>query len=158
MSETDAGFLAALEEGKKGATEGGVPIGACLVSKDGKILGQGHNMRVQNGSAILHVSTHPPRPPGEASRASVIVSLAMDSRAPSPKFLGRDVGAAELWAPTRDSVRGSDNVHDALAVRHVHGSMHPVQGPACRHRREQDVRRRGEVFKGARCRSRRAGK
>jgi cytosine/creatinine deaminase len=56
MSETDPGFLAALEEGKKGAAEGGVPIGACLVSKDGKILGQGHNMRVQNGSAILHVS------------------------------------------------------------------------------------------------------
>ena len=57
MSETDLGFLAALEEGRKGAAEGGVPIGACLVSKDGKILGQGHNMRVQNGSAILHVST-----------------------------------------------------------------------------------------------------
>ena len=57
MSETDPGFLAALEEGKKGAAEGGVPIGACLVSKDGKILGQGHNMRVQNGSAILHFST-----------------------------------------------------------------------------------------------------
>ncbi|OAP53780.1 cytosine deaminase [Fonsecaea erecta] len=29
-------------------------IGACLVSKDGKILGRGHNMRVQKGSATLH--------------------------------------------------------------------------------------------------------
>lgn len=58
MSETDPGFLAALAEGKKGAAEGGVPIGACLVSKDGKILGRGHNMRVQNGSAILHVSNN----------------------------------------------------------------------------------------------------
>lgn len=56
MSENDSGFLAALAEGQKGAAEGGVPIGACLVSKEGKILGQGHNMRVQNGSAILHVS------------------------------------------------------------------------------------------------------
>jgi hypothetical protein len=56
MSETDAGFLAALEEGKKGAAEGGVPIGACLVGKDGDIIGQGHNMRVQKGSATLHVS------------------------------------------------------------------------------------------------------
>jgi len=54
MSERDQGFLVALEEGKKGAAEGGVPIGACLVSKDGKILGQGHNMRVQKGSATLH--------------------------------------------------------------------------------------------------------
>jgi cytosine/creatinine deaminase len=53
--ETDSGFLAALEEAKLGAAEGGVPIGACLVSSDGKILGQGHNKRVQKGSSILHV-------------------------------------------------------------------------------------------------------
>ncbi|KIX04193.1 uncharacterized protein Z518_07747 [Rhinocladiella mackenziei CBS 650.93] len=54
MSETDPGFLAAVEEAKKGFAEGGVPIGACLVSKDGTILGRGHNMRVQKGSATLH--------------------------------------------------------------------------------------------------------
>lgn len=53
--EEDHGFLAAVEEAKKGAEEGGVPIGACLVSKDGKILGRGHNLRVQKGSATLHV-------------------------------------------------------------------------------------------------------
>ncbi|MCJ1350399.1 MAG: cytosine deaminase [Icmadophila ericetorum] len=52
--EQDPGFQAAVEEAKKGAAEGGVPIGACLVDKDGKILGQGHNMRVQKGSATLH--------------------------------------------------------------------------------------------------------
>ena len=33
-----------------------VCTGACLVSKDGKVLGRGHNMRVQKGSATLHVS------------------------------------------------------------------------------------------------------
>ena len=53
--EEDLGFIAAVEEAKKSAAEGGVPIGAALVSKDGKILGRGHNMRVQKGSAILHV-------------------------------------------------------------------------------------------------------
>lgn len=57
MSTSDPGFQAALAEAKKGASEGGVPIGACLVDKDGKILGQGHNLRVQRGSAILHVRT-----------------------------------------------------------------------------------------------------
>jgi cytosine deaminase len=51
----DPGFVAALEEARQGAAEGGVPIGACLVSKDGEILGRGHNMRVQKGSATLHV-------------------------------------------------------------------------------------------------------
>lgn len=55
--DQDPGFIAAMEEAKLGLAEGGVPIGAALVSKDGKILGRGHNMRVQNGSAILHVST-----------------------------------------------------------------------------------------------------
>ena len=54
--DQDPGFIAAVEEARKGAEEGGVPIGACLVSKDGKILGLGHNMRAQKGSATLHVS------------------------------------------------------------------------------------------------------
>jgi hypothetical protein len=56
MSASDPGFIAALEEAKAGASEGGVPIGACLVDKNGKILGRGHNMRVQQSSAILHVN------------------------------------------------------------------------------------------------------
>lgn len=54
--DQEPGFIAAIDEAKKGAAEGGVPIGAALVSKDGKILGIGHNMRVQKGSPILHVS------------------------------------------------------------------------------------------------------
>jgi len=43
----------AFEEAKKGLQEGGIPIGAVLVI-DGKIVGRGHNRRVQKGSAILH--------------------------------------------------------------------------------------------------------
>ncbi|KAF2202880.1 cytosine deaminase [Delitschia confertaspora ATCC 74209] len=54
MSERDAGFIAAVEEAQKGSNEGGVPIGAALVSADGKILGRGHNMRLQKDSATLH--------------------------------------------------------------------------------------------------------
>lgn len=44
---------AALEEAKKGLLEGGIPIGSVLVA-DGTIIGQGHNRRVQEGSAIKH--------------------------------------------------------------------------------------------------------
>lgn len=51
----EEGFKIALEEAKKGAAEGGVPIGACLVAADGKILGRGHNMRFQNSSPTIHV-------------------------------------------------------------------------------------------------------
>ncbi|KAF2730037.1 cytidine deaminase-like protein [Polyplosphaeria fusca] len=52
--DSDIGFKAALAEAQKGSDEGGVPIGACLVSADGKVLGQGHNMRLQSSSATLH--------------------------------------------------------------------------------------------------------
>jgi cytosine deaminase len=44
---------AAIEEAKKGLNEGGIPIGSVLVF-DNKIVGRGHNRRVQNSSAILH--------------------------------------------------------------------------------------------------------
>ena len=44
---------AAIEEARKGLSEGGIPIGAVLVI-DGAIVGRGHNRRVQNGSAVLH--------------------------------------------------------------------------------------------------------
>ncbi|MEO6348363.1 MAG: nucleoside deaminase [Aquaticitalea sp.] len=43
----------AILEAKKGLDEGGIPIGSVLVHK-GKIVGRGHNRRVQKGSAILH--------------------------------------------------------------------------------------------------------
>ncbi len=44
---------AAIEEARKGRAAGGIPIGSVLVL-DGKIIGRGHNQRVQQGSAIRH--------------------------------------------------------------------------------------------------------
>src|SRR6185503_8139479 len=44
---------AAIEEANKGRAAGGIPIGSVLVS-DGKIIGRGHNQRVQHGSVIHH--------------------------------------------------------------------------------------------------------
>ena len=49
----DKFMQAAIEEAKKGLEEGGIPIGSVLVI-DEKIVGRGHNRRVQKGSAILH--------------------------------------------------------------------------------------------------------
>ena len=43
----------AIEEAKKGLSEGGIPIGAILIH-DGKIIGRGHNQRIQRGSVIHH--------------------------------------------------------------------------------------------------------
>jgi creatinine deaminase len=49
----DVFMQAAVEEARKGLAEGGIPIGSVLVL-DNKIIGRGHNRRVQKGSAILH--------------------------------------------------------------------------------------------------------
>jgi len=49
----DIFMQAAIEEAEKGRAEGGIPIGSVLVHQ-GRIIGRGHNRRVQNGSAILH--------------------------------------------------------------------------------------------------------
>ncbi|HET9488622.1 MAG TPA: nucleoside deaminase [Methylomirabilota bacterium] len=44
---------AAIAEAEAGLAEGGIPIGSVLVH-DGRLVGRGHNRRVQRGSAILH--------------------------------------------------------------------------------------------------------
>ena len=49
----DPFMRAAFDEAQSGQSEGGIPIGSVLVH-DGKIIGRGHNQRVQHGSVIHH--------------------------------------------------------------------------------------------------------
>lgn len=49
----DEFILAAIAEGQQGRAEGGIPIGSVIVHR-GKIIGRGHNRRMQKGSAVLH--------------------------------------------------------------------------------------------------------
>ena len=49
----DEFMRAALQEARSGLAEDGIPIGAVLAI-DGKIVGRGHNRRLQKGSAVLH--------------------------------------------------------------------------------------------------------
>ena len=53
MDSTDPFLQAAIEEARQGLAEGGIPIGSVIVHRE-KIIGRGHNRRVQKGSAILH--------------------------------------------------------------------------------------------------------
>ena len=53
MSDDEKYLRAAIEEARKGLAEGGIPIGSVLVIDD-RIVGRGHNQRVQRGSAIRH--------------------------------------------------------------------------------------------------------
>jgi creatinine deaminase len=47
----------ALAEARKGLAEGGIPIGAAIFDEGGKLIGSGHNRRVQNGDPSLHGET-----------------------------------------------------------------------------------------------------
>ena len=71
----DAFMQAAIEQAELGAREGGIPIGAVLVH-DGRIIGRGHNRRVQQGSAVLHgemdALERAGRQPGAIYRGSVM--------------------------------------------------------------------------------------
>ena len=53
-----AGMLAvALAEAREGLAEGGIPIGAAIFDASGRLIGAGHNRRVQNGDPSLHGET-----------------------------------------------------------------------------------------------------
>ncbi len=71
----DAFLTAALEEAERGLQEGGIPIGSVIVHR-GRILGRGHNRRVQRGSAVLHgemdALENAGRQPAQVYRESVL--------------------------------------------------------------------------------------
>ena len=47
----------AIEEARQGLAEGGIPIGAALFDREGRLLGKGHNRRVQEGDPSVHGET-----------------------------------------------------------------------------------------------------
>lgn len=47
----------AIEEARQGLAEGGIPIGAALFDSQGRLLGRGHNRRVQQGDPSMHGET-----------------------------------------------------------------------------------------------------
>ncbi|HXC44306.1 MAG TPA: nucleoside deaminase [Candidatus Dormibacteraeota bacterium] len=59
MPEPDhfAMLAVALEEARKGLAEGGIPIGAAIFDATGRLVGSGHNRRVQNGDPSMHGET-----------------------------------------------------------------------------------------------------
>jgi cytosine/creatinine deaminase len=71
----DPFLQAAIEEARLGLQEGGIPIGSVIVHQ-GKIIGRGHNRRVQKGSAILHgemdAFENAGRQPAQVYRESVL--------------------------------------------------------------------------------------
>ena len=72
---TDEFLRAAIDEAERGAHDGGIPIGSVVVHES-RILGRGHNQRVQRGSAVLHAEMdaleHAGRLPARVYRECVL--------------------------------------------------------------------------------------
>ena len=78
---------AAVEEAEKGLREGGIPIGSVLVS-NGKILGCGHNRRVQKGSVVLHGEMDALENAGRQSASVYQQSILYTTLSPCPMCSG----------------------------------------------------------------------
>ena len=72
---TDEFLRAAIDEAERGARDGGIPIGSVVIHES-RILGRGHNQRVQRGSAVLHAEMdaleHAGRLPARVYRECVL--------------------------------------------------------------------------------------
>ena len=80
MTVTPAAMLeVALNEARAGLTEGGIPIGAAVFDADGRLLGAGHNRRVQEGDPSAHGETDAFRKAGRQRsyrRMTMVTTLA----------------------------------------------------------------------------------
>jgi creatinine deaminase len=89
----DAFLAAAIEEARIGVREGGIPIGAVLVH-GGRIIGRGHNRRVQQGSAIRHgemdALEEAGRLPASVYRESVLYGIPRVVVGENETFLGEE--------------------------------------------------------------------
>jgi creatinine deaminase len=83
----DTYLQAAIEQARKSLSEGGIPIGSVLVH-DGKIIGRGHNCRVQTGSAIDHGEMNCLRNAGRLPAAVYRNSTIYSTLSPCPMCSG----------------------------------------------------------------------
>jgi cytosine deaminase len=118
---------AAIEEAERGRGEGGIPIGSVIVHR-GRIIGRGHNRRVQQGSAILHgemdALEDAGRQPGSVYRESVMYTTL------SPCAMC--TGAILLYGIPRVVVGENQTFLGEEALLHSRGvSVEVVQDPRC---------------------------
>ncbi len=83
----DPYLQAAIEQARKSLAEGGIPIGSVLVH-EGKIIGRGHNCRVQTGSAIDHGEMNCLRNAGRLPAAVYRKSVIYSTLSPCPMCSG----------------------------------------------------------------------
>jgi len=123
----DEFMLAAIEEARLGLQEGGIPIGSVLVHQ-GRIIGRGHNRRVQSGSAILHgemdALENAGRQPASVYRESVIYT----TLSPCPMCTGAILlyGIPKVVIGENQTFMGGEDLLRAKGVE-----LQVLQDPTC---------------------------
>jgi cytosine/creatinine deaminase len=123
----DEFLAAALHEARLGLAEGGIPIGSVLVH-DGRIIGRGHNRRVQRGSAILHGEMDALENAGRLSASAYRASVLYTTLSPCAMCSGAIVlyGIPRVIVGENRSFRGEEEwlrTHDV--------SVRVEQDPQC---------------------------
>ena len=133
---------AALEEARAGLREGGIPIGSVLVH-GGRIIGRGHNRRVQRGSAVLHgemdALEDAGRQPASVYRESVLYTTL------SPCAMCS--GAILLYGSPRVIVGENHTFVGEEALLRSRGvTVDVVQDPACIEMMREFIRARPDLW------------
>jgi len=123
----DAFLQAAIEEARKGLAEGGIPIGSVLVH-NGKIIGRGHNRRVQKGSAILHGEMDALENAGRLPASVYKESVLYTTLSPCPMCTGAILlyGIPRVVVGENQTFRGEEALLKARGV-----SVEVIQDPTC---------------------------
>ena len=122
----DAFLEAAIDEARQGLAEGGIPIGSVLVH-NGKIIGRGHNRRVQKGSPILHGEMDALENAGRLPASFYKESVLYTTLSPCPMC----TGAILLYGIPKVVGENHTFIGEEALLRSRGVSVEVVQDPAC---------------------------
>jgi len=124
---TDAFMRATIEEAEAGLREGGIPIGSVLV-QGGRIIGRGHNRRVQRGSAILHGEMDALENAGRQTASSYRESVLYTTLSPCAMCSGAILlyGIPRVIVGENQTFRGEEDLLRSRGVR-----VEVLQDPTC---------------------------
>jgi creatinine deaminase len=124
---TDDFMRAAIEEAEAGLREGGIPIGSVLV-QSGRIIGRGHNRRVQRGSAILHGEMDALENAGRQTASSYRESVLYTTLSPCAMCSGAILlyGIPRVIVGENQTFRGEEDLLRSRGVR-----VEVLQDPTC---------------------------
>ena len=138
----DEFMTAAYEEARKGLEEGGIPIGSVLVI-DGKIVGRGHNRRVQDGSVIRHAEMDCLENAGRLSASDYRRATLYSTLSPCDMCSGAVLlyGIPKVVIGEHHSFQGPEDYLTSRGVEEV-----VIDSPECRHLMAEFIENHPELW------------